>query len=427
MRKRLFSSGERLAIQTANAISGRDKSGPYKAQAVRKEGRRIAIGLSLLFLLAGLLTACSSGSSSGSSSSSPTTSATGSASTSTPAPGVALGSQPCPVAVSSPSHWDPIIPTQANVSKVESVTCANLMGNSTLQALVTVRFDGTGSNLDLYVYRNITDASPAQVFKLQGLYHGAAKISNYNTVLSGEVDQNSTINVGKPNAGLTQDLFREFKWSDGAGTFVPVSFPGLFPDMTRYQAENDQAQVNQGHDPWKLSAQAVSSTLAVTLLKWSTSAQTTIVSGGGQHDVDAVVTVKNTGPGGNTIKVTLSRLENNANGGIWEATAVESTGMSITSPQSRDRLNSPVAVTGTGPAFEGKIGQVVILDHLYSTIGHADANGATGNGPTTFSTNVSYNSTFKGGTQEGIVQLYSRSNADGSIAGTVMIKELLSA
>lgn len=390
----------------------------------------IAMSLSLLFLLAGLLTACSmpgGSSSGGSASSSPTTLATGSVSTSTPTPGIGLGPQPCPVAVSAPSHWDPIMSTQANVSKVESVTCANLMGNPTLQALVIVRFDGTGSNLDLYVYKNITDASPAQVFKLQGLYKGNAKISNYNTVLTGEVDQNSAVNVGKANAALTQDLFREFKWSDGAGTFVPVSFPGLFPDLTRYQAETDQAQVNQGHDPWKLSAETVSNTLAVTLLKWSTSAQTTIVSGGGQHDVDAVVTVKNTGPVGNTIKVTLSRLEGNANGGIWEATAVETTGMSITSPQVRDRLSSPAAVSGTGSAFEGKIGQVVILDHLYNSIGHADANGATGNGPTTFSANVSFNSTFKGGTQEGIVQLYSRSNADGSIAGTIMIKELLSA
>jgi hypothetical protein len=84
-------------------------------------------------------------------------------------------------------------------------------------------------------------------------------------------------------------------------------------------------------------------------------------------------------------------------------------------------------VTGTGTAFEGKIGIVRVLDHLYNDIGHADATGASGNGPTQFSTSVSYNSSFKGGAQEGLVVLYSYSNADGSIAGAVMLKELLSA
>src|SRR5581483_7204298 len=67
----------------------------------------IAMSLSLLFLLAGLLTACSmpgGSSSGGSASSSPTTLATSSVSTSTPTPRIGLGSQPCPGAVSAPSH-----------------------------------------------------------------------------------------------------------------------------------------------------------------------------------------------------------------------------------------------------------------------------------------------------------------------------------
>jgi len=65
------------------------------------------------------------------------------------------------------------------------------------------------------------------------------------------------------------------------------------------------------------------------------------------------------------------------------------------------------------------------LDHLYTDIGHAAATGAPGNGPTTFSANVAYTSTFKGGSEEGIVVLYAISNADGSIAAAVMVKELL--
>jgi hypothetical protein len=170
----------------------------------------------------------------------------------------------------------------------------------------------------------------------------------------------------------------------------------------------------------------VANTLAITLLNWSTNAPATIVSGGGQHDSDAVVSVKSTSVVTNSIRVTMSRLEGNTNGGIWIVTAVTSAGMAITTPQNRDLLTSPTAVAGKGNAFEGKIGVVTVLDHLYTDIGHASATGAIGNGNTTFSTTVTYASTFKGGSQEGLIALYSYSNADGSIAGAVFLKELIS-
>lgn len=345
---------------------------------------------------------------------------------STPTSAILLGPQPCPTAVSSTTYWDPIIPTQNGVSAVGRVTCGHLIGRPSLQALILVGYSGTGHIIDCYVYDNITSPSPTKLFALQGLYKGDVKISAYNTVMTAEVDLASSVNKNSSNAGLTLDLFREFKWSDGAGTLVPVSFPGIFPDLTRYQAEADQQQVNQGHQPWKLQATMVANTLAVSLLNWPTTATTTLLSGGGTHDTDAVVAVKNNKPAASTIQVALSRLEGNTNGGIWLATAVTTTGMSITAPQNRDRLTSPTTVTGTGNAFEAVIGKIIVLDHLYNDIGHIQAKGATGNGNTTFSAHVSYTSSFKAGAQEGLIALYSYSNADGSIAGAVIMKELLS-
>jgi immunoglobulin-like protein involved in spore germination len=398
-----------------------------------RHSKSLIIATFFVFIVSFTLAACGGSSNSGNSST-PTTQATtsggssGGNTTATASPGIGLGSRPCPDAVKAAAHWDAIIPTQNGVTQVETVTCGNLVGNPTLQALVKVRYQGTGQILDVYVYSDITNPSPSQLFKLQNLYKGDAKISVYNTVLTAEVDQNSSINAGKANADLTQDLFREFKWSDGAGTLIPVSFPGMYPDLTRYQAENDQAQVNQGKDPWKLNAVQVANHMAADahLLNWPGNAPTTVVSGGGSSDSDAVVTVKNPTPVGNTIKVSLQRLEGNTNGGIWEVVSVTAVGMSITTPQSRDILTSPVKVTGTGNAFEGVIGSIDILDHLYTPIGHANVRGATGNGNTTFSTNVTYNPTFKGGKQEGIVVLYAANNAGSSIAAAVMIKDLLS-
>jgi Immunoglobulin-like domain of bacterial spore germination len=399
---------------------------------------RTGISGSLFFVLLLILAACGSSQGKNSNISAATstvattfTNATTVALTSdstTPAPAVKLGTQPCPSAVSAPSYWDPIIGTQPNINKVESVTCSNLVGNATLQALINVRTNGTGGFLDVYVYDKITDTHPQQLFKLQGLEHGAAKVSGYNTIITGEVDAQSSVNKNAPsNAGLTMDLFREFKWSEGAGKFVPTAFPGIFPDLTRYQAEADQQQVGQGHQPWKLSAPMTANALAVNMLKWPTNSPTTVVSGGGQHDLNAVVNVKNPNPGFGSIQVSLTRLEGNSNSGIWIVTAAASNGMSITAPASRDTVTSPVTVTGTGNAFEGVIGSIVILDHTQSDIGHATATGAVGNGNTQFSTSVTYTASFKGGAQEGIVALYANSNAGDGIAGAVLIKVLLGA
>jgi Immunoglobulin-like domain of bacterial spore germination len=398
-----------------------------------KHRNNLLIGPAVLLLLALLLVACSSVGSGSNGSSTPTVGNTSTTPIASQSPGVKLGVQTCPAAVKDPSHWTSII-NPGTGAKVESVSCANLIGNPSLQALVTVRSEGSAGILHVYVYNNITSVSPTQIFKLQYLDSGDARVSGYNTIITGEIDTSSSINIhAKGDASLVQDLFREFKWSDGAGTFVAVTFPGIFPDLTRYQAETAQAQVNQGHQPWRLSAIMTSQTLAAGLLKWNPDTPATIVSGGGNHDTDAVVTVKSTNPGSGSITVTLSRLEGNSNGGIWEATSVTSNGMSITSPMNRDRLTSPITVTGTGNAFEGKIGTVKVLDHLYTDIGHAGAIGASGNGNTTFSTTVTYTSSATSGTisksptEEGVVALYAYSNADGSIRGAVMVKALLNA
>ena len=334
-----------------------------------------------------------------------------------------LGPQPCPNAVKDPAHWDAIIPRQQNVSKVEGVTCGFLTGTPTLQALVTVRYNDTGKTLDVYVYNNIESASPVQLLKVLSLYDGIATISLHNTVITGEVDQNSSVNKGKDSASFTRDLYREFN----TASFAPVSFPGIFPDMTRYQAELDQAQVNSGQDGWKLSATQVAGHFATdpALLNWN-NVNASLVSGGGSGDSSAVVNISSPAPAAQTITLTMQRLEGNTNGGIWEIVGVAApaaAGLSITAPRSRDILTSPVTVTGSGSSASGTSSSVVILDHTYSNIGHAAAQGI--NGSAAFSVSVPYASTFKTGMQDGIVALYAISNADHSIVAAVMIKELI--
>jgi len=380
--------------------------------------------LSLLFLLALSLAACGNNGS-GNESSKPTSTARAATSTPSSTPTVKMGTQPCPDAVKDPAHWDPIIPTHRPDSRVKSVSCGYLMGTPTLQALITVDKGGSGAMLDVYVYNNITDANPTRLFKLQDLIHGDAKISGYNTALTKEVDQNSSINKGQPGAALMPDLFREFQWSDGAGTLVQTVFPGLYPDLTRYQAEADQEEVNKGKDPWKLDA-LETTRHALKFLNRPATNPLTLLSGGGPRDLTAAVRAESFPQGGGvtTTIITLSRLEGNANGGIWEITAVQAKDFGITSSPSglSTLITSPVTVKGFGGQFEGEVGNVVILDHLYTEIGREIARGTGGFTASSFAVDVPYTSSFQGGAQEGIVVLYQ--NSGGGIPAVAMVKVL---
>ena len=226
--------------------------------------------------------------------------------------------------------------------------------------------------------------------------------------MTSQVDVNSSINTGKLEGALTTDLFREFKWSDGAGTFVQTAFSGFFPGMTRWQAEAAQAQVNAGQNTWRNDPVQVAKLLASQLMNWQGTLTTKVLSGGGTNDVSATIQVQGTPiqSAQPTIVVTLSRLEGNTHN-IWEAIGVkDGTTLTLTNIPQGTLMSSPVALTGTGSAYEAVIGQGVVYDHLYTNIGHAQLTGSPGMGIANYSINVSYSSSFKGGAQEGIVVAY---------------------
>ncbi len=351
--------------------------------------------------------------------------------TPTPAPGVTQGPQPGPSGVSNPAYWDKIIGTQPGVNKVERVSFANIMGTSSLQALVTVRYTGTDARLDVYVFNDITSAHPKQLFKLAGLVKGDAQISGYNTVMTAEVDKNSSLNTGKAVSAMTPDLFREFVWSGEEGTLVQTAFPGIFPDLTRYQAEADQAQVNAGHDTWKNDPTQVAKALASQFFGWKRPITTKLLSGGGSRDVYATVQVQEAplqgGPKQSpTVTVTLSRLEGNTHN-MWVAIAVNDGADALTNIPARSLVASPVKLEGKGSAFEGVIGMAYILDHLYTPVGRAIVTGVpgVGMGNTTYSILVSYDTSFKTGPQEGIVEVQLTSPIEADPYAAVMVKVLL--
>ena len=340
---------------------------------------------------------------------------------------ILLGTQPCPPDVQSASHWQKIMRLSAS-KKVEGVLCGYLMGASSLQAVVKVRYGGTDDLLDIDVYTNIKSAQPARIFSLQKLPHGDVSISNYNTLLTGEIELKPDQQAGIPTTQAQQDLYREFKWSDSAGTLVQITFPGFFPDLTRYQAEFEQNQVNtgQGYQQWRLSAISTAQNFAEFVLGWNPNAPTTVLSGGGTNDAKALIVVKNPSADNAAIKLSLSRLELNTNGGIWEVTGVATDGLAIASPKDAQQLNSPMQVTGAETAFSGKPISINIFDHDRAVIGQSTMQASSGTGKSNIATSIYYSSSFPGETQEGIIALYTYT-ANHIIDGAVLVKVLLSA
>ncbi len=336
---------------------------------------------------------------------------------------IRLGSQPCPGSMNTPDAWKNIVPLNAG-QRIEHVLCGNLLGIPTLQAVVMVRHAGSDATLDIFVYSAIVSAHPTAIFHLKGLLHGDAKISEYNTLLTAQEDPNSLYNKGLTNQ-WTADLCREYKWSDTLGALVQVAFSGIFPDLTRYQAEFEQSEVNnaQGFQQWRLSAITTTQHFCEQMLRWPSDTPVTVVSGGGVHDIHAVVQVKQ--PSSNPITIQLDRLEYNANGGLWEVVGVHTDSFMLTIPQNEHVLTSPVTVTGHGG--RGTIGTVRVLDHLYSQSGESQVWQSSDTGNASFSKSVSYTLSFHGGTQEGVIALFISRASDSVVTGIVVVKALLNA
>ncbi|HET8844705.1 MAG TPA: Gmad2 immunoglobulin-like domain-containing protein, partial [Ktedonobacteraceae bacterium] len=123
------------------------------------------------------------------------------------------------------------------------------------------------------------------------------------------------------------------------------------------------------------------------------------------------------------IKLSLSRLEFNTNGGIWEVTEVTTDGLKITTPQSEQQLTSPVQVRGTNSAFVGNDATITMLDQDHTEISQTQSI----TGETNFSTSIVYASDIKGKeAQEGILVL-NVYNGNHVLIGVTMVKVLLSA
>lgn len=113
---------------------------------------------------------------------------------------------------------------------------------------------------------------------------------------------------------------------------------------------------------------------------------------------------------------------------MWIAIGVkDGTALTLTNIQLESLIASPVKPEGQGSAFENTVGMAYILDHQYAKVGQAIVTGKTGSGMgnVTYSTQVGYDTSFKQGPQEGIVEVHWNPPIEGDSQAAVMVKVLL--
>jgi hypothetical protein len=318
-------------------------------------------------------------------------------------------------------NWDNLIGTHANVNKVQKVTCANLEGNGSLQALVNVRYYSPDAKLDVYVYDNLS-GTPAQRFKAQGLIDGDTQISPTGTITTAEIGISGL-------SSAVPDLFKEYKWN--GATFGQILFPGLYPDVTRYQAEKSQALYiaqggASGNESWRTSGVLVAEHLALSVFRWPNVTKTVVKN----NLVDPIIVqITNDGPGGGGFLATLYHLDGSWTN-ILEITSVQSTNgsVSLSNPAVGTQITSPVNVQGNYVASGSILGRVVLYDNTYVAVGDTGAiHSSLTTGSASFSVAIHYTLNARG-VQEGVIAFFSTTqNNTAFINQAVMMKVFLTA
>lgn len=339
--------------------------------------------------------------------------------TSTPKPPtITLQVIGCPSGLSL--NWDNLVGTKVNVNKVQKVTCGSLEGSGSFEALINVRYYTPDAKLDYYVYDNLS-GTPIQTFSIQGLLDGDAQISPGGTIITTEIGQQDTIKA-KP------DVFKEYQWN--GSKFAQTFFPGFYPDMTYYQAEQNQVQLNtelaagNKQNAWRIGFFGVPDHLARVIFHW-TSIDTRTVrfqSSSGTY----IVSVYNLGPGGGGFIVHMFHLDNSEANTfeIMQLTSIDGSVL-LNTPTSGVQFGNPITISGSSYANGAILGKAVVYNDTFVDIGDSgDIHGPTSTGYVNFTKAINYHLNSPG-VQEAAVAFYWTNQNNTNFSNQIVFVKVL--
>lgn len=262
------------------------------------------------------------------------------------------------------TDYTQVVHLQLSTEAMGAVELVNQLAGAQSVAMVQVTSNDAQHTLAVYIFGcTMQQHSPklTTLFSQHGLVQGTVEISMAHTLVLGSLDSSLSAQQLALVQPLQQNIYREYSWQNG--TFIQVPFPSLYPVTSRSEAEQLQQQVNSGQSgqpiPWS-NPLATAEQMAKDILKWPLiSPKDTVVS---NNSTTAQVNLFQQSPQ-MEVTVTLSRLIQQTNGGLWFVTAAHTNGLAL--KQVPGSITSPLIIQGTGALADGQT-TATLFDHTLS-------------------------------------------------------------
>lgn len=219
--------------------------------------------------------------------------------------------------------------------------------------------------LDVYVYGcTMQQQTPtlALLFKRQGLIQGTVSMSQADTLLVSYTDSSFSPQNTIMQQTQQTSIYQEYIWHNG--NFVQTSFPALYPVLSRGEAETLQQQANSGQSFLWQDPLSTAEQMTRDLLQWSGhNTNNKVLDNNGTI---AHVQLFQQSPA-ITLNVTLSRLIQHNNMGLWFVTNAQTQGLTLQLPRPTNPISSPVTLAGTTTLSDGTL-TTTLFDHALSQI-----------------------------------------------------------
>jgi hypothetical protein len=246
-----------------------------------------------------------------------------------------------------------------NTQQMSAIQMADALDGGEPAALVQVTSPHPSDMLDVYVFGCIISQKHpllTLLFSQRGLEQGTAEITSYGTLVTASRDPYLPPERVATLQPLQQDVYHEYTWQQGH--FVQLPFPGFYPVTSQFEAQTLQQNANIEHHAFWLDPILTAMQMSKDLLNWSGSPR--LVS---ETATTALVELTAQYPSV-TLDVTLKRLIQPGQGGLWFVTDARTPGLLLTRAGTVDQ---PFALTVTSPIHLG--GASALIDgHTTATL-----------------------------------------------------------